>query len=70
MEIYKQLNTVWPSYMKKTFFLTNIETRLIDTKKLIKIVVKTEAEEINNGSNYKGYKGGEEEKINDITVYI
>ena len=60
--------------MKKTFFLTNIETRLIDTKKLIKIVVKTEADEINHNSNhnsnYKGYKGGEEEKINDITIYI
>ena len=70
MEIYKQLNTVWPSYMKKTFFLTNIETRLIDTKKLIKIVVKTEADEINHNSNHKGYKGGEEEKINDITIYI
>jgi hypothetical protein len=40
MEIYNKLNTLMPSYVKKTFYTTNIQSRLDDTKKIIEIIIK------------------------------
>ena len=68
MEAYNKLNTLIPTYVKKTFLMANIQSRLVDTKKIIDIIIKeTETAKADDKKHFTKYGGATEETYGGAT---